>query len=370
MGTVEDLLGSRLGLRSSRVASNTTYGDHEEREQLISASFDNEDIKNIKKSQGRRWKAKREDYDDDVFGISTNQNSIQLQRRSTAQLPDQCVEAEICQGDTLAKIALRYNVPISELKRVNNLLNEAEFHALPTIKVPVKADSILTEILPEATSGTLGRLGGEVRSTDGWYVKSVVGKKGHDPYLSDPTSSPLSASEASSEVGVGEVIHIHDDIDNLPTEASPYISTNSSNNKQAKRVNRMLKNVDKDLARIKEREASRSISPNNTKSANLLEDPHTVSLALSTSPQPITSNDVQQFFSSTLGQQSSGVKVTKSTHRDNPWCTRSALFCIASIVLAVIIICLIAYHFDHTKYFLTPSSNVNMSENNVDSTTA
>ena len=87
MGTVEDLLGSRLGLRSSRVASNTTYGDHEEREQLISASFDNEDIKNIKKSQGRRWKAKREDYDDDVFGISTNQNSIQLQRRSTAQLP-------------------------------------------------------------------------------------------------------------------------------------------------------------------------------------------------------------------------------------------------------------------------------------------
>ena len=62
---------------------------------------------------------------------------------------DQCVEADIQQGDTLAKVALRYNVPISELKRVNNLLNEAEFHVLTTIKVPTKAASLLTELLPE-----------------------------------------------------------------------------------------------------------------------------------------------------------------------------------------------------------------------------
>ena len=40
---------------------------------------------------------------------------------------------------------------ISELKRVNNLLNEAEFHALKTIKVPAKADSLLTELLPEVS---------------------------------------------------------------------------------------------------------------------------------------------------------------------------------------------------------------------------
>ena len=64
-------------------------------------------------------------------------------------LLDQCVEADIQQGDTLAKVALRYNVPISELKRVNNLLNEAEFHVLTTIKVPTKAASLLTELLPE-----------------------------------------------------------------------------------------------------------------------------------------------------------------------------------------------------------------------------
>ena len=68
---------------------------------------------------------------------------------------DQCVEAEIIPGDTLAKVALRYNVPISELKRVNNLLNEAEFHALKTVKVPAKAHSLLTELLPEVTFDTI-----------------------------------------------------------------------------------------------------------------------------------------------------------------------------------------------------------------------
>ena len=71
---------------------------------------------------------------------------------------DQCVEAEILPGDTLAKVALRYNVAPSELKRVNNLLNEAEFHALKTIKVPAKADSLLTELLPEVSFTGIRRI--------------------------------------------------------------------------------------------------------------------------------------------------------------------------------------------------------------------
>ena len=74
-------------------------------------------------------------------------------------LLDSCVEAEIISGDTLAKVALRYNVPISELKRVNNLINEAEFHALKTIKVPAKADSLLTELLPEVSHFKLWQIG-------------------------------------------------------------------------------------------------------------------------------------------------------------------------------------------------------------------
>ena len=37
---------------------------------------------------------------------------------------------------------------MAELKRVNRLLNENDFYAKKTIKIPVKAASLLTEILP------------------------------------------------------------------------------------------------------------------------------------------------------------------------------------------------------------------------------
>jgi len=373
MGTVENFLGSRLGLRSSRVTSSSTLGDQDECEQLITTSFEREQQNETKKSQGRPWKAKREDYDEDVFGISAkeNGNAIPLHRTTgSIQLQDQCVEAEIIPDDTLAKVALRYNVPISELKRVNNLLNEAEFHALKTVKVPAKAHSLLTELLPEASSGTFGRLGGETRSGDGWYVKSVVGEPKNDLYLTDPASSPLTNSAASSEVGVGELIRFQDDVDYESFNRGNYNATNNCKSKEAKKVNKMLKNVDKDLARIKEREASRSISPERGPSLNIGNHANMVSLSLSTPSPTVSSNNTNQFFSSTLGQQSSGIKVINGNKTENPWCSRSGFLCIGSIIMAVIIICLIAYHFDHSKLFLNHSHHLNSSEHAVESETS
>jgi LysM repeat protein len=55
-------------------------------------------------------------------------------------------------GETLTSASLKYNVPASELKRVNNLLTDNEFFALKRIKVPVKPSSLLTEMLPVAAS--------------------------------------------------------------------------------------------------------------------------------------------------------------------------------------------------------------------------
>ena len=82
METVDDFLGPRLGLRSSRVTSSSTYGDQDEREQLIPSSDDNNYRNEFKKSQGRSWKAKREDSDEDLYNYSKNENgsSIPLQR--------------------------------------------------------------------------------------------------------------------------------------------------------------------------------------------------------------------------------------------------------------------------------------------------
>ena len=63
---------------------------------------------------------------------------------------DQCVESEVQPGDTLTNISLKYNIPVAELKRVNNILSEQQFYALKRIKIPVRAASLLTELLPDA----------------------------------------------------------------------------------------------------------------------------------------------------------------------------------------------------------------------------
>ena len=51
-------------------------------------------------------------------------------------------------GDTLAKLSLKYSIPVAELKRVNNILSDQYFYALKRIKIPVRTASLLTELLP------------------------------------------------------------------------------------------------------------------------------------------------------------------------------------------------------------------------------
>ncbi|XP_014205221.1 lysM and putative peptidoglycan-binding domain-containing protein 3 [Copidosoma floridanum] len=55
------------------------------------------------------------------------------------------INVQIQSDDTLQALALRYRCSISELKRINNIHKENEIHAHRSIKVPVKAYSLLTE---------------------------------------------------------------------------------------------------------------------------------------------------------------------------------------------------------------------------------
>ncbi|XP_068223917.1 lysM and putative peptidoglycan-binding domain-containing protein 3 [Palaemon carinicauda] len=62
---------------------------------------------------------------------------------------EQLVNRPIQSGETLRSISLKYRVPLSELKRINNIMQENEFFALNSLKIPVKANSLLTEMLEE-----------------------------------------------------------------------------------------------------------------------------------------------------------------------------------------------------------------------------
>ncbi|XP_074935810.1 LOW QUALITY PROTEIN: lysM and putative peptidoglycan-binding domain-containing protein 3 [Phalacrocorax aristotelis] len=52
---------------------------------------------------------------------------------------------DIQEGDTLNAISLQYCCSVADIKRVNNLINDQDFFALRSIKIPVKKFSVLTE---------------------------------------------------------------------------------------------------------------------------------------------------------------------------------------------------------------------------------
>ncbi|XP_066459088.1 lysM and putative peptidoglycan-binding domain-containing protein 3 [Eleutherodactylus coqui] len=55
------------------------------------------------------------------------------------------INRDIVEGDTLNSIALQHSCTVADLKRANNLINEQDFFALRSIKIPVKRFSLLTE---------------------------------------------------------------------------------------------------------------------------------------------------------------------------------------------------------------------------------
>ncbi|XP_059144562.1 lysM and putative peptidoglycan-binding domain-containing protein 3-like [Physella acuta] len=57
----------------------------------------------------------------------------------------QYFEKEIIEGETLQAIALRYACQVSEIKRINNLIQDQEFYGLKVIKVPMTRFGVLSE---------------------------------------------------------------------------------------------------------------------------------------------------------------------------------------------------------------------------------
>jgi len=148
---------------------------------------------------------------------------------------DQTIECEVQPSDSLRTLSLKYNIPVAELKRVNNILADGEFFALKRIKIPVKPNSLLPEML------------GKDRDDDrtegnGWYVDHRdASATSMSSRLSSGVSSPISTP--CSEM-----------------EGSPHVKTVSigdtvfSESRDKKKAKKFLKEMDKDLQRIREKQ--------------------------------------------------------------------------------------------------------------------
>jgi len=132
---------------------------------------------------------------------------------------------------------------VAELKRVNNLLTENEFFALKRIKIPVKPSSLLTELLPSQTQGS--------NEGSGWIIRRAT-----TPDISGTgcTSSTVPSTPNSETEGIGG---LDDEVNLAPLHnshqhTSPGIG--GGNSKNVKKAKYFLKNVDKDLKRIREKQ--------------------------------------------------------------------------------------------------------------------
>lgn len=210
-----------------------TSRDDDERTKLLHSDEIQDDYEIRFSNEPYEYKKRTRKHSDEISSFAL----VDVGNAPHAPPLDQCVEAEVQPGDTLASLSLKYNIPVAELKRVNNIVSENHFYALKRIKIPVKAASLLTEILPSVHEAK-----GESKLENGWFVREVP-----SPVQTGGTSSTVPSTPPSD--GEHEILVLNGDISEMRTKDH----RNPESNKQTKKAKKFLRNVDKDLARIKER---------------------------------------------------------------------------------------------------------------------
>jgi len=190
-------------------------------------------------------KVKEDEEGDSLLGKDTLQlGNLHPKKRgdwspSRHQPRDQTIESDIQPTDTLLSLSLKYNIPLAELKRVNNILNDGEFFALKRIKIPVRPTSLLNELLPGVHSE-------ERRNNNGWYVESKESPKSFSSGLSSHVSgqsSPYSEAETDGVGGGFGGLGMGDTLAPVFHES-----------RDKRKVKKFLKEMDKDLNRIRDKQ--------------------------------------------------------------------------------------------------------------------
>ncbi|XP_015919712.1 lysM and putative peptidoglycan-binding domain-containing protein 3 [Parasteatoda tepidariorum] len=87
-------------------------------------------------------------------------------------------------SETLQSISVKYQCPIADIKRANNLMSDQDFYALKHLKIPVKKYSLLTELLPVA-SETKAEPSTIVEEGDTRTINIGIGSAGRCPSPQD-----------------------------------------------------------------------------------------------------------------------------------------------------------------------------------------
>lgn len=140
-------------------------------------------------------------------------------------------EKEIAEGETLQAIALKYACPVSELKRLNNLIQDQEFFGLKILKVPMRKHGVLSEEVAKHTS--------KINSSH--YLRgaeAISPTSEEDLYASsyfEDSDSHHDLSDPETQLKVMRTLSIRDNMSS-----------------QGKEAEKFLQKMDLDLAKIKQ----------------------------------------------------------------------------------------------------------------------
>ncbi|OUC40387.1 LysM domain protein [Trichinella nativa] len=109
------------------------------------------------------------EIDKDSVELRSRVNSKHLrsnskERREKNHECNQFVVYHMCADDTIQKIALKHNISVNELKRVNNLLSDQDIYALKMIRIPVHRFSFLTDSYKVSSDSASGKIDSPVIS--------------------------------------------------------------------------------------------------------------------------------------------------------------------------------------------------------------
>ncbi len=276
-------------------------------------------------------------------------------RRHGASKWDSCLEAEVRSEDTLRSLSLRYNVPTAELKRLNNLINENELHALKTVRLPVGRLSLLAEELQEDNRLLAGVHGGSSenvkKDANGWLVEN---------FTTPPTGATSSAtvdssvsSPAPSELSRDEDI-CSSDSPNSQTSFKVPLS------KEVRKANKLFKSVDRELESIRQKsdpgiKSTRIVNLTELKAVNVISDWEGLSDHFLEDGEDESEDDL--LLPSTGGQSNRYAKYRAvANHAMSKWV---CLFCVLLIGISVVVILLFAdYEYQSIEHKAHHESNI------------
>lgn len=139
-------------------------------------------------------------------------------------------DRKISDGDTLQSLSLQFGCPVAEIKRVNNFISDQDFYSRRSIKIPMKRHSFLTELIDQKKEEeTENKIGNGMTIID--EIDQEIGYKG----LSETDNDSL--HDLSDPETQRQVIRT--------------ISINDNFRSQSKEAKEFLKNMDKDLSKIR-----------------------------------------------------------------------------------------------------------------------